>query len=49
MDGYNVNFSFQQKLANSINENSNEFLDIGNCSLHNVYSAFKNALKEISI
>ena len=49
MDGPNLNKSFQKKLSKKLEENNNQFLNIGSCNLHKVHSAFRKGLSELNI
>ena len=45
MDRPSLNKSFQKKLSKKLEENNNQFLNIGSCNLHKVH----NALSELNI
>ena len=47
MDGPKVNLSFETKLKEEFNKENSEFLQLGTCSLHPVYTAFKNGLQKL--
>ena len=49
MDGPNLNKSFQKKLSKKLEENNNQFLNIGSCNLHKVHNAFRKGLSELNI
>ena len=46
MDGPNVNFSFESKLATNLEEMDTTFLRIGSCSLHPTHTDFRKGIKK---
>ena len=46
MDGPNVNFSFESKLAVNLEEMDTTLLRIGSCSLHPTHTAFGKGIKK---
>ena len=49
MDGPNLKKSFQKKLSKKLEENNNQFLNIGSCNLLKVHNAFRKGLSELNI
>ena len=47
MDGPNVNLSFENKLAASLDEMGTFFLRLGSCSLHPTHTAFRKGIKKL--
>ena len=48
-DRPNLSKSFQKKLSKKLEENNNQFLNIGSCNLHKVHNAFRKGLSELNI